>query len=98
MKKKEITLWDILKKFVNALEEYRKDKEEIDRINSKIADVVMDIEESKRLLKKYIEYDMNGIMKEIAIFNVKLLSEKYYEYKTLIQRKKEIEEKYMKVQ
>ena len=98
MKKKEITLWDILKKFVNALEEYRKDKEEVDRINSKIADVVMDIEESKRLLKKYIEYDMNGIMKEIAISNVKLLSEKYYEYKTLIQRKKVIEEKYMKVQ
>ena len=98
MKKKEITLWDILKKFVNALEEYRKDKKEVEEINSKIADVVMDIEENKRLLKKYIDYDMNGIMKEIAISNVKLLSEKYYEYKTLIQRKKEIEEKYMKVQ
>ena len=98
MKKKEITLWDILKKFVNALEEYRKDKEEVDRINSKIAKNVKETVELQSWLKKYAEIDMNIIMKSCYENNVNLLSDLFYEKAKLLEQKKEIEKKYMKVQ
>lgn len=98
MKKKEITFLEILKKFVNALDQYVKDKEKVKEINTKIEMNVKNTAELQSWLKRYAEIDMNIIMKSCYENNVNLLSELYYEKVKLLEKKKEIEEKYMKVQ
>ena len=98
MKKKEITFLEILKKFVNALDQYVKDKEKVKEINTKIEMNVKNTVELQSWLKRYAEIDMNIIMKSCYENNVNLLSELYYEKVKLLEKKKEIEEKYMKVQ
>ena len=98
MKKKEITFLEILKKFVNALDQYVTDKENVKEINTKIEMNVKNTAELQSWLKRYAEIDMNIIMKSCYENNVNLLSELYYEKVKLLEKKKEIEEKYMKVQ
>ena len=97
MKKKEITFLEILKKFVNALDQYVTDKENVKEINTKIEMNVKNTAELQSWLKRYAEIDMNIIMKSCYENNVNLLSDLYYEKIKLLEQKKEIEEKYMKV-
>jgi predicted nicotinamide N-methyase len=86
------------KKVVDALDQYVKDKEKVKEINTKIEMNVKNTVELQSWLKRYSEVDMNIIMKSCYENNVNLLSDLFYEKAKLLEQKKEIEKKYMKVQ